>query len=45
MKEFRDSKKARGVKDAIYINRTYFGLYTLLHELGAKVDTKSWVPK
>ena len=35
MKEFRDSKKARGVKDALYINRTYFGLYTLLHELGA----------
>lgn len=45
MKDFRDSKKARGVKDALYINRTYFGLYTLLHELGAKVDTTSWVPK
>ncbi|HZX73567.1 MAG TPA: AarF/UbiB family protein [Cyclobacteriaceae bacterium] len=45
MKEFRASKKARGVKDALYINRTYFGLYTLLHELGAKVDTTSWVPK
>jgi predicted unusual protein kinase regulating ubiquinone biosynthesis (AarF/ABC1/UbiB family) len=45
MKEFRDSRKARGAKDALYINRTYFGLYTLLHELGAKVDTTRWVPK
>jgi predicted unusual protein kinase regulating ubiquinone biosynthesis (AarF/ABC1/UbiB family) len=39
MKEFRDSKKARGVKDALYINRTYYGLYNLLHELGAEVNT------
>ena len=37
MKELRESKKARGVKDAVYINRTYFGLYTILHDLGAKV--------
>lgn len=44
MKEFRDSKRARGAKDALYINRTYFGLYTLLHELGAKVNTTRWVP-
>lgn len=39
MKELRESKKARGVKDALYINRTYFGLYSLLHELKAKVNT------
>jgi predicted unusual protein kinase regulating ubiquinone biosynthesis (AarF/ABC1/UbiB family) len=44
MKEFRNFKKARGVKDAIYINRTYFGLYNLLHELKATVNTSSWVP-
>jgi predicted unusual protein kinase regulating ubiquinone biosynthesis (AarF/ABC1/UbiB family) len=44
MKELRESKKARGVKDALYINRTYFGLYSLLHELKAKVNTSSWVP-
>ncbi|HRX01055.1 MAG TPA: AarF/ABC1/UbiB kinase family protein [Cyclobacteriaceae bacterium] len=44
MKEFRNSKKARGVKDALYINRTYFGLYNLLHELGATVETTSWIP-
>ncbi|MBS1556856.1 MAG: AarF/ABC1/UbiB kinase family protein [Bacteroidetes bacterium] len=44
MKELRESKKARGVKHAIYINRTYFGLYNLLFDLKAKVNTTSWVP-
>jgi len=39
MKELRESKKARGVGEAIYINRTYFGLYTILHDLGATVKT------
>lgn len=39
MKELRESKRARGLRDAIYINRTYFGLYTMLHELKAKVIT------
>ncbi|MFN5168314.1 MAG: ABC1 kinase family protein [Cyclobacteriaceae bacterium] len=42
MKEFRQSKKARGVKDALYINRTYYGLYNILHELKATVKTSSW---
>jgi hypothetical protein len=37
MKELRNSKKARGVRDAVYINRTYFGLYNILHDLRAKV--------
>lgn len=37
MKELRESKKARGVRDAVYINRTYFGLYNLLHDLKAEV--------
>lgn len=37
MKEFRNSKRARGVRDAVYINRTYFGLYNILHDLKAKV--------
>jgi predicted unusual protein kinase regulating ubiquinone biosynthesis (AarF/ABC1/UbiB family) len=45
MKELRESKKARGVKDALYINRTYFGLYHLLHDLKATVNTGSWVPR
>jgi len=39
MKELRDSKKARGVSDAVYINRTYFGLYTILHDLKATIKT------
>jgi predicted unusual protein kinase regulating ubiquinone biosynthesis (AarF/ABC1/UbiB family) len=39
MKELRDSKKARGVKDALYINRTYFGLYSMLHDLKAVIRT------
>jgi predicted unusual protein kinase regulating ubiquinone biosynthesis (AarF/ABC1/UbiB family) len=43
LKEFRESKRIRGVKDAVYINRTYYGLYNLLHELKAKVDTTSYV--
>lgn len=39
MKELRESKKPRGVRDAIYINRTYFGLYTILHDLKATIRT------
>jgi predicted unusual protein kinase regulating ubiquinone biosynthesis (AarF/ABC1/UbiB family) len=37
MKELRQSKRPRGVKDAIYINRTYFGLYNILHDLKARI--------
>jgi predicted unusual protein kinase regulating ubiquinone biosynthesis (AarF/ABC1/UbiB family) len=40
IKELRESKKARGVRDALYINRTYFGLYNILHELKANVRVK-----
>jgi hypothetical protein len=40
MKELRRSKKPRGVRDAIYINRTYFGLYNILHDLGVKIKTR-----
>ena len=39
MKELRESKRPRGARDAVYINRTYFGLYTLLHDLKAKIKT------
>lgn len=31
--EIRNSKEARGAKDSLYINRTYFGLYAILNEL------------
>ena len=44
MKELRESKKARGIKHALYINRTYFGLYSILNELGATVNTHSYLP-
>ncbi|HKZ38832.1 MAG TPA: AarF/ABC1/UbiB kinase family protein [Chryseolinea sp.] len=39
MKEFRESKRARGVGEAVYLNRTYFGLYTILHDLKANITT------
>ncbi len=39
-KEVRESRSARGPKDALYINRTYFGLYNLLNALQAKVVTR-----
>jgi predicted unusual protein kinase regulating ubiquinone biosynthesis (AarF/ABC1/UbiB family) len=42
MKELRQSKKARGVRDAIYLNRTYFGLYNILHDLKVKVNISEW---
>jgi len=38
MKELRESKKPRGQKDAIYLNRTYFGLYNILHDLKARIQ-------
>lgn len=44
MKELREAKRARGVKDALYINRTYYGLYNLLHQLNARVITSRWIP-
>jgi predicted unusual protein kinase regulating ubiquinone biosynthesis (AarF/ABC1/UbiB family) len=37
-------KPARGVKHFIYINRTNFGLYTILHELKATVKTDTYKP-
>lgn len=40
MKEIRNSKTARGSKHGLYINRTYFGLYNMLNQLGAKVQIK-----
>jgi predicted unusual protein kinase regulating ubiquinone biosynthesis (AarF/ABC1/UbiB family) len=37
-------KQARGVKHFIYVNRTNFGLYNILHELGAQVKTDTYKP-
>ncbi len=39
MKELRNSSQARGSKHALYINRTYFGLYNLLNDLKADIKT------
>ncbi|MEO0551685.1 MAG: AarF/UbiB family protein [Bacteroidota bacterium] len=39
MKEIRNSKSARGNRHGLYVNRTYFGLYNLLNELKAEVQT------
>ncbi len=37
-------KQARGVKHFIYVNRTNFGLYNILHELKAEVNTHTYKP-
>ncbi len=37
-------KQPRGVKHFIYINRTNFGLYTILNELSATVNTQTYKP-
>ncbi len=39
LKEVRESKVARGSRHSLYINRTYFGLYSILSGLGARVIT------
>lgn len=39
--ELRNDKNPRGSKHFIYLNRTYFGLYNLLADLGAKVKTQN----
>lgn len=46
-KKFRESERARGSRDGLYINRTYFGLYNILNELKAKVSTTKpeWAAK
>ena len=37
-------KQARGVKHFIYVNRTNFGLYNILHELKSVVKTDTFKP-
>lgn len=39
LKEVRDSKAARGSRHSLYVNRTYFGLYSILSDLKAKIIT------
>ncbi|MGR3809238.1 ABC1 kinase family protein [Jiulongibacter sp. NS-SX5] len=40
--ELRKMNGNRGSKHFLYINRTFFGLYNLLHELKAKVEINSF---
>jgi predicted unusual protein kinase regulating ubiquinone biosynthesis (AarF/ABC1/UbiB family) len=42
--KMREFKQPRGVKHFIYINRTNFGLYTILNELSATVETDTYLP-
>lgn len=47
-KEFADDSQLRkmngnrGSKHFIYVNRTFFGLYHLLHDLKATIDTETY---
>jgi predicted unusual protein kinase regulating ubiquinone biosynthesis (AarF/ABC1/UbiB family) len=43
LKELRNANAARGSQHGLYVNRTFFGLYTLLNELKANVNIE--VPK
>lgn len=42
-KELRKMNGNRGSKHFLYINRTFFGLYNLLHDLKATVNTRDYV--
>lgn len=44
MPELRNTKAPRGAKDGIYMNRTFFGLYSILNSLKSKVETRKFVP-
>ncbi len=38
--QLRQMNSGRGSRHFLYMNRTFFGLYNLLHDLQARVDTK-----
>lgn len=40
--QLRKMNGNRGSKHFLYINRTFFGLYSLLHDLKARVDTENY---
>lgn len=40
--ELRKMNGNRGSKHFLYINRTFFGLYNLMHDLGAKVEIENY---
>ncbi|HVU95336.1 MAG TPA: AarF/UbiB family protein [Puia sp.] len=41
LKEVRESKVARGSRHSLYVNRTYFGLYSILSDLKARIVTSN----
>ena len=41
-KKLRSGGTARGSQHGIYVNRTYFGLYNVLHDIRARVKTQRW---
>jgi predicted unusual protein kinase regulating ubiquinone biosynthesis (AarF/ABC1/UbiB family) len=41
----RKIQQPRGSQHGIYLNRAYFGLYMILNKLGARVDTRRWMPE
>lgn len=43
-RDLRNQITPRGDKDGIYLNRTFFGLFSILHELGAEVETQRYLP-
>ena len=43
-KQLRSSITPRGDKDGIYLNRTFFGLFSILSQLGAQVQTRKFIP-
>lgn len=40
----RESAVPRGDKDGLYMNRTYFGLFSILNKLKARVRTTNYLP-
>ena len=40
--ELRKMNGNRGSKHFLYINRTFFGLYNLMHDLGAKIKVNNF---
>lgn len=40
MEQVKDSKVARGSRHALYINRVYYGLFSLLNELKAEIRSR-----
>ncbi len=44
-KALRDAISPRGDKDGIYLNRTYFGLFSILNQLGAEIVTQRYMPQ